>query len=108
MEKPMLVFSARLGIVNVVVLNSIYLHNRNTDTLFCMLRLFEIASNLHMYLFITISMKLFGFCNHNCSISAITSILLEIQFNLVFYDCICCGIVVRFLSDNKVILILQV
>lgn len=102
----MLAVSARLGIANVVVLNSIYLHNRNT--LFCMLRLFEIAYDLQMYLFIIISMKLFGFCNHNCSISAITSILSEIQFNLIFYDCICCGIVVRFLSDNKVILILQV
>lgn len=39
-----------------------------------------------MYVFITIFMKLIGFCDHNCSISVrIRRILSEIQFNLIVF-----------------------
>lgn len=50
-----------------------------------MMRLFKTASDVDMYVFISISMKLRGFCDSNCSISARTSIWSEIQFNLVVF-----------------------
>lgn len=52
------------------------------------MRLFETAFDVDMYVFISISMKLCGFCDPNYSISARTSILSEIQFNLVVFKTI--------------------